>query len=348
MIIITAVLLALSTGDYDADPYEIFIAGDSILSTANSFRYSFRFSGTGALANIIPAVSGRASLSLPQDSPHPLMVLDFLLLESQGSGEAPALPISYVASRDSLYRFGFSDSTVISGPVSAGGTGIFDYPSASVMMELVLDNPFSDEIMADSIAVLVPDTAGGEFCHVFHVYYHGGEAEAVWYISMDDLLPRAVERLSPGGGEFLEIWDLEHNSGLLETGETAPEVFLSDAGGFVRRIDFPRERPVMLLFFTSGGANSMAALGTAGEATGGNIEVYGISMMETGDLEFRLGSLDIPFTVLIHGEEAAEDYRVDVLPSAVLISPQGEVVMSAEGRDEIESERFSRALREMQ
>lgn len=345
MLVIAAFFLAFPAGDYSADPYSVFMTSDSILSEINSFQYHFRYSGTGAMSNIIPVVTGRASLSVAAGSNHPLMVLDFLEVEREGTSELPAVPVSYVASRDSLYRFDFARSSVSSVPVGGNVPSVFDYPPASVMMELVLPHPFSDEIMADSIAVLFPDTVEGEPCHVFNVYYHGGETTSVWYISMIDNMPRAVERLSIHGGELLEIWNLGGIGSLLEPGEKAPEVFLAARDGFVSRIIFPREKPVLLLFFNSEGVNSLGALGSAGEMYDENIDVIGISIMETSEDLFRLTSLNIPFPIMIHGEETAEDYRVDLLPSAVLVNAQGEVVMCAEGLGSIDSENFRRAVR---
>ncbi len=323
------------------------MASDSVLCEANSFEYFFRYSGTGALANIIPVVAGKASLSLTEDVQHPLMVLDFLTVEREGSGEGPSAPLSYIAARDSFYRFDFTESSVVSAPISAGAAGVFDYPPASVMMELVIPHPFRDEIMADSIAVLFPDTIVSEPCYVFQVYYQGGATTSVWYISINDLIPRAVERLSSQGGEFLEIWDLRESASLLEPGETAPVVFLSGIDGFVNRITFPREKPVLLVFFTSDGANSLGALGTAVELAGDNVDVFGISLMETDDDLFRLNSLNIPFPILIHGNQAAEDYRVDLVPSAVLISADGNVVLCAEGRGGIDGEEFRKAVQDI-
>ena len=314
------------------------MASDSILSEANSFQYFFRYSGTGSLANIIPVVAGKASLSLTDDVPHPLMVLDFLAVEREGSGEGRSAPVSYIASRDSLYRFDFNESSMVSAPISASAAEIFDYPPASVMMELVIPHPFRDEITADSIAVLFPDTTGSEPCHVFKVYYAGGENAAIWHMSMNDLLPRAVERLHPEGGELLEIWDLAEPSVFIQAGEQAPDVFLAGVDGMVERLTFPRERPLLLLFFTPEGSNSLAAVGQVSLLIGENVDIRGISLMDPADMDFRLENLDIRFPIMVHGEELSEEYRLQVLPSAVLIAPDGTVVLSAEGSSEVNAQ----------
>lgn len=320
------------------------------MSSIQSVEYSFRFSGTGALGNIIPAVTGKTSLYLSEESPHPIMILDYLEVEKEGSADWFAVPSSYVASADSFYRFDYTSETVTAAPASQEGSAVFNFPPASVMMELVLNDPFMDELQADSIAVLFPDSIRGVLCHVFQVYYTGeSSTEAVWYIGMEDLLPRAVERLGrygpegEPGGQFLQVWNIEQHGTLPNQGEEASEVFLADTDGFARRISFPRENPVLFLFFTSGGSNSLSAIGTAAGIVCEELEVYGISVMETTDPLFRLSSLEIPFPILLYGEKAAEDFRVGNLPSAVLVKPSGEVFRSAEGLAEINSEEFTNA-----
>jgi len=323
--------------EYQVDPYETFHNSDSILSRAEGFEYSFRYVGTGSLANIIPVHTGETILSRSPLVAHPLMVLDFLVVESADASRWISAPASYIATEDSLYRFDFTLSTVASSPADRTSSDIFNYPPASVMMELVIDNPFADELMADSIAVLFPDTVFSEPCHVFHVYYSGGETQAIWHISRNDLLPRAVERLGPSGGELLEIWNLREASKLLASGEQAPEVFLANTNGFTERIAFPGDNRVLLLFFTPEGTNSLKALGTAAELRGEDIEVYGISLTSASDIQFMLRNLDIPFTVLIHGENTAKNYNVGILPSAVLIDRDGMIILSAEGFEAIDS-----------
>ncbi len=333
---IAALILSIADGYTPVDPYEAFRTADSILTSSGGYSYQFRYSGTGSQVNIIPAVLGSANLSWPRESRHPLMILSFDSGES-GDGSWPfPVPSSYAASADSLYRFDHALGTMASAPATPDGAAIFDFPPSAVMMELVLPHPFADELSADSIAVLQPDTVEGEPCHEFLVYYHGGETTAVWDLSMNDMLPRAVAR----GGKLLVIWDLRRTGTLPDPGDEAPEVFLADRNGFVSRLRFPRDRHTLLLFFTSGGSNSLSALGSVSEFPSALLDVYGISVMEQGDISHRLDGLEIPFPILVHGEAAAGEYGVDLLPAAVLISPSGRVVAAAAGLNEIRSQYF--------
>lgn len=338
---IAALILSIADGYTPVDPYEAFRTADSILTSSGGYSYQFRYSGTGSQVNIIPAVLGSANLSWPRESRHPLMILSFDSTENEdGSGPFP-VPSSYAASADSLYRFDHALGTMTSAPASPEGASIFDFPPSAVMMELVLPHPFADELSADSIAVLQPDTIEGEPCHAYLVYYRGGETTAVWNLSMNDFLPRAVIRAGSTGGEMLEIWNLHRTGRLPDPGDEAPEVFLADRNGFVCRLGFPRERHTLLLFFTSGGSNSLSALGSVTEYPSDLMDVYGISVMEQADISHRLEGLDISVPILVHGEGAAEDYGVDLLPAAVLISPSGRVVITATGLNEIRSQYFT-------
>lgn len=333
---VAAFFLSVVDGYTPADPYEAFRTADSILTSSGGYSYDFRYSGTGSLANIIPAVLGSANLSWSPEASHPLMILNFDSIERAGDTSTFPVPSAYVASAESLYRFDYSRETITSAPATAEGAAIFDFPPSAVMMELVLLHPFSDELQADSIAVLFPDTIEGEPCHAFMVYYNGGTSTAVWHLSTEDLLPRAVTR----GGELLEIWDLQVRVGFIQAGEPAPEVLLAGMDGMVERLSFPRERPLLLLFFTPGGSNSLAALGQVSLLLDENVDIRGILLMEPGDTEFRLGNLDIRFPIMVHGEEVSEEYRVQFLPSAVLIAPDGTVVLSAEGSSEVDADVF--------
>ncbi len=334
---VAAIFLSVVDGYTPADPYEAFRTADSILTSSGGYSYDFRYSGTGSLANIIPAVLGSANLSWSPEASHPLMILNFDSMENGGGSSPFPVPSSYAASADSLYRFDHAGGTMTSAPATPEGASIFDFPPSAVMMELVLPHPFSDELQADSIAVLFPDTIEGEPCHAFMVHYNGGTSTAVWHLSMEDLLPRAVTR----GGELLEIWNLRRTGRLPDPGDEAPDVFLADRSGFVRRLVFPLERHILLLFFTSGGSNSLSALGTVSEYRSELLDVYAISVMEQGDVSHRLDGLDISVPILVHGEDAAGDYGVDLLPAAVLISPSGRVVTAAAGLNEIRSRYFT-------
>lgn len=378
MSLLIVLLLSVSSREYPEDPYTLFQRADSAVSGVERVSYSFSFRGTGSLGNIIPVLLGKASLSPGEESLHPLMVLDFLDIEAAGVIDEFTVPSTYIATDDTLYRVDHSRRTVYAGAATPEASVLFNFPPASVMMEYVLENPFSDEIAADSIAVLRTDSAGGVPCHVLHVYYHMGEnTEAVWYIGMEDLLPRAVERMGyygnrgTPGGQLLEITDIEFTFppdprdavpavytretgfGLAAPGDSAEAVFLAGTDGFTRRVGFPGDKPVLLFFFSSWDRASMAAIGTINamnDHLGQHIDIYGISIWENNDPLFRLGALETGFPLLIYGSDTAGDYGIQTVPTAVLINSDGIVYHTSQGAEEItggELEAPVRSLLEM-
>ncbi len=375
MTLIILIIVSVSSLVHPEDPYMLFQRADSAVTGVESVSYSFSFRGTGSLGNIIPVLLGKASLSSGETSHHPLMVLDFLETEVPGVIDEFAVPSTYIATHDTLYRIDHSRQTVHSGAASPEASVLFNFPPASVLMEYVLENPFSDEIAADSIAVLREDSAGGVPCHVLHVYYDLPEgSEAVWYLGVEDLLPRAVERIgyygsrSTPGGQRLEISEMAFHFpgepedavpaaytrgtgfGVLAPGDSAEPVFLAGTDGFTRRVGFPGEKPVLLFFFSSWDRASMAAMGTIdslNDSLGQHIDFYGISIWENNDPLFRLGALNTGFPLLVYGSDAAANYGIQTVPTAVLIDALGTAVQVFQGADEIAGGGLEAPLRDL-
>jgi len=337
------------------DPYEIFKQADSTLSAISAVEYSFSFSGTLALANIIPVIGGTTHLGFVPELQHPLMLHN--LETSSRTVHRIAVPSLFAASADSVYLINSCDSVAYRAQYTAEATDIFSFPPASVMMEFVVPEPFKDEKLADSIAILLPVELDSTQCYVFHVYYSGdSRAEAVWFLGMNDLLPRAVERIgyygpdSLQGGEFLELSCINTScslpvppeipggvraqlwNSLLEPHTSAPEFFLADTRGYTVRSTQFANSDVLVCFFSSWDHNSLGALGvlkTVSAEYPDAVQAVGISILETADPVFRLNSLNLDFPVLVFGEDAAEDYNVHTVPALFLVSGEGEILYSS-------------------
>ncbi|MCK5036032.1 MAG: TlpA family protein disulfide reductase [Candidatus Sabulitectum sp.] len=352
-------ILSISDQGYTAEPYRIFAQSDSVLSCINGIEYSFSFQGTGALSNIMPVLKGRTSVWVKTGVNHPMMYHSIESIISSGAIGNIVKPYSYAAFEETVYLVDHVDSLVFSTDYSRTSGALFDFPPASVMMEFVVSNPFRDEILSDSIAVLVPIELDGVLCHVFHVFYQEEDAEAVWFLGMDDLLPRAVERIgyygssSIPGGQILEISNLTAECptepswhlplpgytslpwlSLLDPSMAAPAFFLSDLNGHTVRSTEFSGKTLLLCFFSSWDPSSLSALGllkSIGEDFSGSVQAVGISIMETTDPAFRLSSLGLDFPVLIFGESTAEDYNVHSVPAVFLVSDNNEILYSSQG-----------------
>lgn len=348
-------ILSIPQEGYTVDPYRVFAQSDSILSGINAVEYSFSFSGTGALSNIIPELEGTTCLGFQSGIDHPLMNHSIEYILSEGTIRNIRAPSSFVATEDSVYFIDNTRNEAYRAEYSLSSHDMFDFPPSSLMMEYVVSNPFMDEMLADSIVILFPVDRSGITCHVFHVYYadHRG-SEAVWFISMEDLMPRAVERIgyygsaSLPGGQLLEISNL--NTGcdmplspivpytftpwlsLLAPSTQAPEFFLSGMDGFTRRSSDFHDKALLLCFFSSWDPSSMSALGVLKRITAEYpelVQAVGISILESNDPWFRLNSLDIDFPILVYGEDAAEDFNVHSVPAVFLISNDGKILLSS-------------------
>jgi peroxiredoxin len=353
--VIILLILSNPLETYSADPYEIFKQADSTLSAISTVEYNYSFSGTQALSNIIPVIEGTTQLGFVPELQHPLM--RHSLETTTRAISSITIPSISAVSADSVYFVNNSDSVVYRELYTAGGTRFFSFPPASVMMEFVVPDPFIDEILADSIAVLYPVELDSVWCHVFHVFYKGDSGgEAVWFLGMEDLLPRAVERIdrygrnSLPGGELLELSGINTGcslpdppeipegfqvlvlSSLLEPHTSAPDFFLADTDGFTVRSTQFRGSDLLVCFFSSWDHNSLSALGllkTVSSEFPEAVQAVGISILETSDPLFRLNALDLNFPVLVFGEDAAADYNVHSVPALFLVSSEGIILYSS-------------------
>ncbi|MCK5785395.1 MAG: hypothetical protein KAH54_02425 [Candidatus Sabulitectum sp.] len=358
MLALLVLILSNPAEDYTADPFRVFALSDSVLSAINSVEYSFAFSGTGALSNIIPHVQGTTSLGQMPGVSHPLMFHNFESLTRDGIIHDLKVPSAFVATAESVYFVDHDDSLVYFSDYSTTANNMFNFPPASLLMEYVIPSPFADEILAESIAVLEPVYKNGTMCHVFHVFYRNVPGtEVLWFVGMDDLLPRAVERMSyygptsTPGGQLLEITDIAIGTPLpsapsiadgytfvkwkllLDPGTDAPSFFLADRDGLARRSSDFGDRAILLCFFSSWDPLSLSTLGflkSMEEQYSETLQAVGISIRETGDPEFRLSSLGIDFPVLVFGEDAAVVYNVHSVPSVFLVSEDGVVLYSCQ------------------
>ncbi len=355
MLIVFLFILSIPQEGYTVDPYRVFAQSDSMLSSINAVEYRFSFSGTGALSNIIPELEGTTCLGFLSGIDHPLMYHSIEYMLTSGMIQNIRAPSSFVATEDSVYFIDNTRNEAYSAEYNIYSHDMFDFPPSSLMMEYVVSNPFFDEMLADSIAILFPVDHNGITCHVFHVYYDDHSAsEAVWYIGMEDLMPRAVERIgyygsaSLPGGQLLEISNLNIGCAmpsspvvpdiftpwvsLLSPSTQAPDFFLSGLDGFTRRSSDFHDKALLICFFSSWDPSSMSALGLLRRITTEypeQVQSVGISILESNEPWFRLNSLDIEFPILIYGEDAAEDFNVHSVPAVFLISCDGTILLSS-------------------
>ena len=73
----------------------------------------------------------------------------------------------------------------------------------TMIPEFVLDAPFDDELNAKQVRLVGSREVEGEDCHEIFVVYEGDQAQATWFFSKSDHLPRGKTRhfVIPEGGK---------------------------------------------------------------------------------------------------------------------------------------------------
>lgn len=67
------------------------------------------------------------------------------------------------------------------------------------MIEYCHTAPFNDEINAETVELKGMTKIGDENCYEIHIVYAQAAAEAVWFFSEKDFLPRRVDRVYTNG-----------------------------------------------------------------------------------------------------------------------------------------------------
>ena len=115
------------------------------------------------------------------------------------------------------------------------------------LREFVHETPFSDEIRADTVALLAEERIGNEPCYVVDVVYADSAGRAVWYFSKSDYLPRRVDHIynKPRRGVatfVVELYDVEPDPEI-ESGEFTlqlPDGFDKSARSAPELLNLPR------------------------------------------------------------------------------------------------------------
>lgn len=139
-------------------------------------------------------------------------------------------------------------------------------------------------------------------------------------------------------------------STVLTTGSAAPDFSLSELSGrAVRLQEALQEGPVVLAFFRHNCPASQLALPFVErlhQAYGPEARFFGISQDSEEDTARFCKEFGIRFPVLLDAPEfvATRSYRVSIVPSIVLLEPQGRVVYSFESFQRRAFERLSEEL----
>ncbi len=344
------------------DPVALMRAADSAASSVMAVEYDFALSGSGDLEEMIPPFTGTVRAGRTAEGDFPLLRVEF---DADTLDTGDILPSLTIASDgDSAWVLDRSALLLSRGSLEAGASDLLEFAFYGLMIEFVVDEPFSSEIEADSIAWERVDSVGGVPCDVIFVVYQDGIESARWFLGRDDHLPRRVERFASEedmtGAQILEIADLaildpvpgpeayrladipdgiqtEDYSSVLGNGSQAPDwtletpdgeqVTLSDLAGNVVVLDF---------WATWCGPCASAMPGIQAlyeEFEGRPVRIIGVNVWEDGDPAAFMAENGYTYPIVIGGDEVAEAYLVTGIPTFYVIGMDGSVVYSSRGYD---------------
>lgn len=329
-----------------------FVSADSAAASVQDCSYSFRLFGTGTLEDE-PWVVGEVTGRVQEGADAPLLRISLGYDSIPADGITPDASLLLVAGADSVFAYNLVDSIMEKGSLEEGGSDLLRPSAYAIMNEFFIEGPFTDEMNSDSVVFQGNASVGDEECLEWLVTYAGGSS-AKWSISIEDDLPRRVERfMADRDGNplsiVLEIEDLEVNSGVpdslftldlpatevitysafLKVGTLAPDWILQSRDGAEVSLQDLRGRIVILDFWATW-CGPCAAVMPAIQAvheqySEEEVVVFGVNVWETGDPLAFMDDNGYTYGLLLSGDQVAEDYMVSGIPTMYILDREGRV-----------------------
>lgn len=245
-----------------------------------------------------------------------------------------------------------------------GASSLLQPAQKLFMIEYLHPTPFNDEVTGKVAKYEGTKEIGGVRCDVIFVVYRN-DSESRWYFGRDDSLPRRVDRISTRrdveGAGVLSISNLDVNpdfdaytflpkcpqgyeqrgydepAKMLAVGQQAPDWELKTPDGKAVRLSGLRGNVVVMDFWATWcGPCKMAMPGVQSvheKFKDRPVKVFGIDIWEKKDAEPAeyMKSKKLTYTLLLHGDKVADDYRVSGIPSFYVIDREGRVAYAASG-----------------
>ncbi len=378
----TVPLVGPGIGAYTEDPKKILAEAARSVSRHKTFQYKASYRSVGAMTTRSPVAEGTVEISrLAGKNPlkaklaakgtyWPAGSVDSTLFHTTFDGQTirrlrskdKAVTVKKLSAEDPRERsFGYVTSMFGGGPYQL------------LVIELLSDTPFADQLSAPVIDYEGRTTVAGVLCHVIYIEKpsdsHGRIPRERWLIGVEYNLPRGYETLlSDNDGRFgayvITLSNLQSDVTLppsafsfsvpkayalrelevppplpiLQVGEDAPEWRMKDANGTEQVLSAKRGNIVVIDFWATWCGPCIRAMPELQKIhdrfKAQGVEVYGVNVWEESNaIEFMKRS-GYTYGLLLNGEAVANAYRVPSLPTLYVIGRDGRIIRQTKGLDD--------------
>jgi len=359
------------TGDIATDPVAILNAATDAVQGVEAVSYTTDLQGffvEGDTTDI--AVSSQVVLQKGVTVDESAVYVDYTMTvggeEASGTVASNGVDAYYIDNTNAQ----FSHGTIADG----GSRLVQNAPQGTVMVEyLIPDEPYGAELNAAGYEILDQETIDGHLCHVVEVQMP--PYTSTWWIDAESYLPRAnkISVWDPeGSGAGMEYTvtltdldvDIQPESsqfqlqcpegfasseyvGAVSVGSVAPLWTLPTPDGGTLSLEDLRGKVVIMDFWATwcGPCRQvMPHLQSVHESHGDELVVIGVNSWENADPMAFMAENGYTYQVVLEGDEVAQQYFVEGIPTFYVIDQEGNVAFHAVGSDPANAEALDEIL----
>lgn len=358
------------SGAEEPDPREILRKADAATTAVNAVSYEAEYYGIGDLATRFGRIAGSlearaggrgfwGELFGGASRGHAMHI--------KGVRTAPnsetSVPFEVATDGKQIVSIEAKQKLFIEGRLPSASS-LLQPAEKLLMLEYLHPTPFKDEVTGKVARYEGTKEIGGVACDVIFVVYRN-DSESRWYFGREDSLPRRVDRISTRrgveGASVLTISNLkvkpdfdadtflpkcpegyeqrgyDEPGKMLAVGQQAPDWALETSDGKAVRLADLRGNVVVMDFWSTWCGPCKLAMPSVQMVhetfKDRPVKVFGIDVWEKEGAEPAeyMKSKKLTYTLLLHGDKVADDYRVSGIPSFYVIDREGRVAYAASG-----------------